>query len=63
MQILTDKPCTDVRDPYRRVSGRTGVTEGDGNPIGRPTVSNLEPWELPETKPSTNSIHGLVLVS
>ena len=29
-------------------------TEGDCNPIGRPTVStNLDPWELPETKPPT----------
>lgn len=29
-------------------------TEGDCNPIGRVTLStNLDPWELPETKPST----------
>jgi hypothetical protein len=29
-------------------------TEGDCNPIGRPTVStNLDPWELPKTEPTT----------
>jgi hypothetical protein len=33
---------------------RTEAAEGDGDPIGRPTVStNRDPWELPETKPST----------
>ena len=41
-------------DHYSRVRGRTEGAEGDGNPIGRPTVStNLEPWELPETEPPT----------
>ena len=34
--------------------GEIEGAEGDGNPIGRPTVStNLNPWELPETKPPT----------
>jgi hypothetical protein len=28
--------------------------QGDGNPRGRPTESTyLNPWELPETEPST----------
>ena len=50
MQILTANHWTEVRDPYGRVRGRIEGTEGDGNPIGRPTVStNLDPWELPET--------------
>jgi hypothetical protein len=31
---------------------RTEGTEGDGNPIGKSTLStNLDPWELPEIKP------------
>jgi hypothetical protein len=39
------------QDPYGRVKGRTGGTEGDGNPKGRPTVStNLDPWGFPEVK-------------
>jgi hypothetical protein len=34
-----------------KVRGRIGGTEGDDNPIGRPTVSmNLDPWGPPETK-------------
>jgi hypothetical protein len=29
--------------------------EQDGNPTGRPTVStNVDPWEISETKPRTN---------
>jgi hypothetical protein len=41
-------------DHYSRVRGRTEGAEGDGNPIGRPTVStNLEPWDFPETEPPT----------
>jgi hypothetical protein len=36
------------------VGGRTRGAEGDGNPIGRTTVStNLDPLELPEIKPPT----------
>jgi hypothetical protein len=48
MQLLTAKHWIEVGDP----NGRTEGTEGDGNLIGRPAVSaNLDPWELPETKP------------
>ena len=54
MQILIAKHWTKVRDSYRQVRGRIEGTEGDDNPIGRPTVSaNLNLWELPETKPPT----------
>jgi hypothetical protein len=54
MQILTVKHWTVVRDFYGRVRGRIEGTEGDGNPIGRPTVSiYLDPEELPETEPPT----------
>ena len=36
------------------VRGRIKGTEGDGNPIGRPTVLIiLDPWELLETEPQT----------
>jgi hypothetical protein len=39
---------------YGRVRRRIKGTEGNGIPIGRPTVStNLDLWELPETEPST----------
>ena len=42
----------EVRDSYGRIRGRIEETEEDGNSIGRPTVStNLDPWELPGTKP------------
>lgn len=38
---------------------RTEGSEGDGNPVGRPTVStNVDPWQLPEFQPP-KSIHGL----
>jgi hypothetical protein len=54
MQIPTAKHCTEVRDPYGRVRGRIEGAEGNGNRIGRTTVStNLDCWELPETKPPT----------
>lgn len=34
--------------------GQTEGAERDGNPIGKSIVSiNLNPWEFPETKPST----------
>ena len=53
-QILTVNHCTEVRDPCGRVRGRIEGAEGDGNSIGRPTIStNTDPWELPETKPPT----------
>jgi hypothetical protein len=51
MQILTAKHCTEVEDPYGKVSGRIEGAKGDHNPIGRTKVStNLDPWELPETE-------------
>ena len=54
MQILTANHWTEVRNPDGNVRGRIEGAEGDGNPIGRTTVStNLDPWELPETKPPT----------
>jgi hypothetical protein len=35
--------------------------KGDGNPVGRPTLStNPDLWELPESKPPIKNIHGLV---
>jgi hypothetical protein len=53
MQILTANHWTQVGNPYGRVRGRIKGTEGDDDPIRRPTMStNLDPWELPETKPS-----------
>ena len=37
------KEWTEVRDPYRRLGGRTEGLEGDKNPKARPTVStNLD---------------------
>jgi hypothetical protein len=51
MQIPTAKYWIEVEDPYERVRGRIRGCEGDGNPIGRPTVStNLDPWGFPGTK-------------
>jgi hypothetical protein len=51
MQIPTGKHWIEIGDSYGRV-GRIGEHEGDGNSIGRLTVStDLDPWELPETKP------------
>jgi hypothetical protein len=43
MHILTAKHWSKVEDSYGRVRGRVEGTEGDGQPIGRPTVStNLD---------------------
>jgi hypothetical protein len=54
MQILTGSHWTEVGDQYGRVRGRTEGAEGDGNPIGRTTVStNPDSLELSETKPKT----------
>ena len=54
MQILTANHCTEVGDPYGRVKGKTEGAKGEGNLIERPTVlTNLDPWELPETKATT----------
>lgn len=39
MQILIANHWTEVRDPYGRVRGRIDREEGDGNPVGRLTVS------------------------
>jgi hypothetical protein len=62
MQILTAKHWTEVWDPYGRDRGRIEGAEGDGNHIGRPTVSsNLDPWELPETEPPTKDPTWTVL--
>jgi hypothetical protein len=42
---------TVVRDHSGRVSRRIERSEGDWDPIGITTVAtNLDPWELPETK-------------
>jgi hypothetical protein len=41
MQILRANYCTEVRDPYGRVMRRIEGGEGDGNPIGRTTISTL----------------------
>jgi hypothetical protein len=54
MQIPTDKYWTELGNPYGKVRGMIEGSQRDGNPIGRPTVSNYqEPWELPETEPPT----------
>ena len=53
-QILTAKHWTEVWGSHETVRGRIEDDEGDGDPIGRTTVStNPDPWELPETKPPT----------
>ena len=58
MQMLTANHCTEVGDPMEELG------EGDCNPIGRTTVStNLDPWELPETKPPTKEHTWAVLWS
>jgi hypothetical protein len=45
---------TVLRDPYGSITGRTEGSESDGNPNGITTAStNLDPSELPETKPPT----------
>ena len=54
MQVLTANHWTEVGDPYGTVRGRIEGAEGDGNPIGRPTVlTNLDLWKLPKTKSLT----------
>jgi hypothetical protein len=51
MQIITTNHWIKVGDSYGRVRARIEGIEGDGNPIGRATVStNLDSWKLPETK-------------
>ena len=45
---------TEVGNRSGRVRARIEGAEGDGNPVGRTTVAtNLDHWELPETKPPT----------
>jgi hypothetical protein len=54
MQILTANHWTEVRDPYRRVRGRTEGAEKGGKLIGRTTIlTNQDPWDHPKSKPST----------
>ena len=52
MQILRAKHWIKVSDPKQRVRGKIKGDKGDENPTGRPT--NVDPWDLPETKPPTN---------
>ena len=60
MQILTANHQTEPGDPFGKDRGRTKGAEGDYNPTGRTTISiNVDPSELPETKPP-KSIHGMV---
>ncbi|EDL24446.1 mCG1048826 [Mus musculus] len=57
MQILTANHWTEVRDPY----GRLRRAEGDGNPIGRPTVStNWTPGSSQRVNRQPKIINGLV---
>jgi hypothetical protein len=52
MQILTDNHWTETWDTYGTVRKRIEGADENVGTIGRPTLStNLEPWELPETKP------------
>jgi hypothetical protein len=51
MQIPKAKYWLKVRDPYGRVRARIEGPEGDSSLPGRLTVlTNLDHWELPETK-------------
>jgi hypothetical protein len=48
-----------ARDPYGRLWGRIADPEGDRNSTGRPREStNMDPWELSETKPPTKKHTG-----
>jgi hypothetical protein len=54
MNTLIAKHWTEVRYQYAIIRGRIKGAEGDSKPIERPIVStNLDLWELPETKPLT----------
>jgi hypothetical protein len=47
-----------MEDSGEKIEG----AEGDSNPRGRATVStNLDPWELSETKPLTKEHTGATL--
>jgi hypothetical protein len=63
MQMHLGGHCIEVVDQHGRVKGRTEGAEGDCNPIGRTTVStNLDPSELPETKPKPKKDHSLSIL-
>ena len=64
MQIPTAEQWVEPGDSYGRTGGRIMGPEGDRNSTGRPTKStNLDPWELSETEPTTylgwNEICGI----
>jgi hypothetical protein len=59
VQIFTTNHWTEFRDSYRRDRKRAEGTEGDGNSLGRSTVSIiLYNWELAETKPTKRAYSG-----
>jgi hypothetical protein len=39
MQVLTHNHWTEVKDPYGGIGGRIEGAEGEGDPIGRLSVS------------------------
>ena len=54
MQLFRANQWIEVGNQYGEVKGRTEGAEEDCNPIGRTTEStNLDPSELPGTKPKT----------
>ena len=54
MQMLSANHWIEIRRQYGRVGERIEGAEGDGNTMGRITVStNPDPSELPETNPKT----------
>jgi hypothetical protein len=60
MQTPTAKHWMEVEDSHGRTGGQIEGTEWGGNFTGRPTVStNLDPWELSETEPSTKECTGM----
>jgi len=59
MQIPTPNHCTEVRGLCRGIGGRIKGAEREGDPIGRPAVSNNpDTWEIPEIEPPTRSHTG-----
>jgi hypothetical protein len=62
MQILTVSHWTEPTVLKERVRGRIEGAERDDNPIERTTIStNLDPWELPGTKPPTKEYSWVYL--
>jgi hypothetical protein len=54
MQIIISNHWTEVRESYGRFRGKIEGAKGNGNSIGRQTVStNLDTSELPENKSPT----------